>query len=309
MKLSIVSTLYNSEATLESFIQKCRSAAKAFGGTYEIVLVNDGSPDGSLDLAKSLAAGQDDIVIINLSRNFGHHPAMMTGLQEAKGEFVFLLDSDLEEDPDWLLLFEETRAATGADMVYGVQKARKGGWLERTAGYAFYAVYKRLNKLEMPKNVVTARLMTRRYVDAVNGYDERVVFLLGILTHAGFHQEAVKVEKLSRGASSYSLRRRLSLALDAITSFSSAPMRFVFYLGLAIFAAAIFVALYAVLVWLFIAQAPGGWTSLIISVWMLGGLTLSSIGLVGLYLGRVFDEVKARPRAIISDVFRAGDRN
>lgn len=307
MKLSIVSTLYNSEATIVEFVEQARSAAHSLGGAYEIILVNDGSTDNAFSLARDLVETSNDIVLIDLSRNFGHHRALLTGLKHAKGDYVFLLDSDLEEEPAWLIPLHAKLIETDADMASGVQEVRRGNILDRMMGAGFYRIFERLIALETPHNPVTARVMTRRFVDVLDQYDEQAVFVLGLLSYTGFKQVTLPVTKRVKGSTSYSARRRGSLAVDAITSFSSAPLRYTFYLGLTIFSLAILASLSVTVTWVIFKEVPSGWTSLIISIWVMGGLMLSAIGLVGLYLGRVFDEVKQRPRVIIRSISRSQD--
>lgn len=302
MNLSIVSTLYGSEDTVRDFVARAREAARELGGSYEIILVNDGSPDRSLEIATELLEDADDLVIVDLSRNFGHHRALLTGLKQARGDRIFLIDSDLEEDPAWLTRFSAEMTGSGADMVSGVQTSRKGGWFERITGDVFYRIFERLIALKMPRNPVTARILSRRFVDALDPFDERALFLPGLFAYAGFAHVTLPVEKASKGTTQYSLRRRGSLAVDAITSFSSAPMRYVFYAGVAVFGLSLLASLLVVLLWIFFQRAPNGWTSLIVSVWMLGGLILSAVGVTGLYVGRIFDEVKRRPSVIVRTI-------
>ena len=161
MKLSIVATLYQSASYIEEFHSRVSAAAKEYAGDdYEIVLVNDGSPDNSLDIAISLTEQDSHVVLVDLSRNFGHHKAMMTGLFQSKGDQVFLIDSDLEEDPECLLSFSEQLQKMACDVVYGVQEQRKGGWFERWSGRWFYRFFQALTGMALPENIVTARLMT-----------------------------------------------------------------------------------------------------------------------------------------------------
>jgi len=307
MKLSIVSTLYKSESTIVEFVERARSVAQSFGGAYEIILVNDGSPDNSLHLARELVDVSNDIVVIDLSRNFGHHRALLTGLRHAKGDYVFLLDSDLEEDPAWLIPLYSSLIETEADMASGVQDVRRGNFFDRMKGAGFYRLFEQFIAIETPHNPVTARIMTRRFVDVLDQYDERAVFILGLCSYTGYKQVTVPITKTFKGSTSYSARRRGSLAIDAITSFTSAPLRYTFYLGLTIFSLAIVASLSVTITWVTFKEVPSGWTSLIISIWILGGLMLSAIGLVGLYIGRIFDEVKQRPRVIIRSIFRSQD--
>ena len=196
--LSVVATLYRSAPGLAEFHARATAAARALAGdSYEIVFVNDGSPDDSLDRAIAIAGADPHVVVVDLSRNFGHHKAMMTGLDHARGERIFLIDSDLEEDPAWLAEFDGVMARTGSDMVYGVQATRKGGTFERWSGEAFYTLFNWGTGLNLPRNLVTARLMTRRYVEALLLHREREVFLAGLLHITGFAQTPVEVLKLS----------------------------------------------------------------------------------------------------------------
>ena len=157
MKLSIVATLYQSAAYVVSFHQRASAAARQLvGDDYEIILVNDGSPDNSLDVAVQLTQIDDHVVVVDLSRNFGHHKAMMTGLSHATGERVFLIDSDLEEEPEWLIIFSEVMLRDPCDVVYGIQEQRKGGFFERWTGQWFYRFFKAFTGLALPENIVTA---------------------------------------------------------------------------------------------------------------------------------------------------------
>ena len=187
MKLSIVATLYQSAPHIHEFHQRASAVAQELAGDdYEIVLVNDGSPDNSLDLAVQLAEDDRHLVVVDLSRNFGHHKAMLTGLSHAKGDQVFLIDSDLEEEPEWLLEFERQLERDSCDVVYGVQSKRKGGWFERISGWLFYKIFNVLTDTKVPANMVTARLMTRRYLDALLLHGERALSIGGLYVITGF---------------------------------------------------------------------------------------------------------------------------
>ena len=155
MRLSVVATLYRSSRTLDAFYARVSSAAAALTGEYELVLVNDGSPDDSLDVALQLLSRDARVRVVDLARNFGHHKAMMTGLAHARGELVFLIDSDLEEEPELLGAFHDTLRASDADVVYGVQATRRGGLFERVSGWVFFKLFNVLSDVPIPVNVVT----------------------------------------------------------------------------------------------------------------------------------------------------------
>lgn len=293
-RLSIVATLYKSESQIEEFVSKSVAAAKKLALPFEIILVNDGSPDASLQRALELQVKEPNIVIVDLARNFGHHPAILAGLQEAKGDLIFLLDSDLEEDPAWLLQFAKTMEAKNADVVYGQQKRRKGGLCENITGAIFYRVFNSLSDTQVPQDFVTARLMRRQYVDALLEYSERALFLGGTFVLAGFRQEPLTVIKRSRGSSTYSLYKRMKLSVDALTSFSTRPLYIIFTLGSLVTFLSLAVLIYICVRAVFRGTLVG-WASLITSIWLFGGLTLFSIGLVGAYVGKILLEAKRRP--------------
>ena len=308
MQLTVVATLYQSAQHLEAFHARASAAALVLTPDYEIVLVNDGSPDHSLDVALRLFALDSHVRIVDLSRNFGHHKAMMTGLAHARGELVFLIDSDLEEEPELLQAFHATMQAVGTDVVYGVQAARRGGLFERVSGWAFFKLYNVLSDQPIPVNVVTVRLMTRRYVQALLSHRERETMIAGLWALTGFAQVPVTVTKGQNTGTSYSLSRKVAVLVNSVTSFSDRPLVFIFYLGLAIGIGASMAALYLVVQRLFFGVALPGWPSLIVSVWLLGGLMLGSLGIIGMYVSRIFIETKQRPYTIVRQIYeRAAD--
>lgn len=304
MKLSVVATLYQSARYIAEFHQRASAVARQLvDDDYEIVLVNDGSPDNSLDLAVQLAESDGHVVVVDLSRNFGHHKAMMTGLAHAQGERIFLIDSDLEEEPEWLQSFTQTMSAEQCDVVYGVQESRKGSWFERWSGQWFYRFFRALTGLALPENIVTARLLTRRYVDALLLHKEREVFMAGLWHITGFVQCPHTVKKHSTSDTTYTFRRKMSLLVNSVTSFSNAPLVSIFYIGISI---SIFSTLYIVYLfihWIFLAKPLSGWTSVMASIWLLGGMVISFIGVVGIYLSKIFSEAKQRPYTIVRQVY------
>lgn len=306
--LSIVATLYRSAGTLPAFHARVSAAAAALSPDYEIVFVNDGSPDDSLTVALSLHAADPRVRVVDLSRNFGHHKAMMTGLAHARGARVFLIDSDLEEPPELLASFHQALQAEQADVVYGVQAVRRGGWFERLSGWAYFKAFNWISDVPIPVNVVTVRLMTRRYVDALLQHRERETIIAGLWAITGFRQVPQTVTKGENTGSSYSLGRKIAILVNSITSFSDRPLIAIFYLGVFIGAVASLAAAYLVVQRTFFGVALPGWPSLIVSVWLLGGLMLASLGIIGIYVSRIFIETKQRPYTIVRQVYeRTGD--
>ncbi len=301
MKLSIVATLYNSSAYVEQFCNRICAAAEKITSDFEVILVDDGSPDNSLNVALRLLRRNSKLKVVELSRNFGHHKAMMTGLDHAQGDLVFLIDVDLEEPPELLGEFYEKLIEGEWDVVYGCQDQRKGGWFERTSGALAWLFIDALIPMKVPRNHSTVRLMRRRYVDALVLHKEHKTAIGGLWIIAGFRQLGVKFEKLSRDKTSYRFSSRVLIFLDSVTSFSERPLYFVFFLGLGIFLLSTLVSGFLMARWLSGSVLPG-WVSVMASVWILGGLAILSIGIVGLYISRIFVETKMRPYTLVREI-------
>lgn len=304
MRLSVVATLYQSAPYITEFHHRASAAATHLvGEDYEIILVNDGSPDNSLDIAVQLTESDSHVVVVDLSRNFGHHKAMMAGLEHSIGERVFLIDSDLEEEPEWLINFSDEMAAEKSDVVYGVQKERKGGWFERLSGYLFYTTFNWLSHIEHPRNIVTARLMTRRYVNALLTHKERELVISCLWVITGFKQCAQTVKKHMTSSTTYGLFKKLNHLVNAITSFSEAPLKMIFVCGTLVFFGAILYASTLIVQHYFLSRPVDGWTSIMVSIWVLGGMVISFIGIIGIYLAKIFSETKQRPYVIVRNIY------
>jgi putative glycosyltransferase len=248
------------------------------------------------------------LVLVELSRNFGHHPAALAGLHHTRGRRVFIIDVDLEEDPAWLGDFARELDASGADVIYGVNAARRGSIFRKTTGSGFWRLFNLISDTPVPMNPCTVRLMSRRYVDALLRLPERNVFLAGQYAWLGFRQRAREVQKGVRpDRSSYTLFRLAKLFLDAITAFSSYPLRLIFFSGVSLAALALVGgASLAVRKLADPASVSLGWSSLIVSIWFLGGMIIAFLGVIGIYLSRIFSETKGRPVFVVRDVHRAG---
>lgn len=302
MELSIVTTLYFSSPYIVEFYERISQEAKKITEDYEIIFVNDGSPDDSLNIAVKLYEKDERVRVIDLSRNFGHHKAIMTGLSYAKGKLVFLIDSDLEEEPELLSLFYEHYQTSDIDVVYGVQKIRKGNVIEKITGELFYRLFNLISTYPVPANLITARLMSQSYVKALVEHKDKEIFLAGLWAITGFRQVPLFVKKNYKGKSSYDLFRKLSIVVDSITSFSYKPLIFVFYLG-SIISVFSFAAAIVLVVRKIFFNTLVGWSSLIVSIWLLGGLTIFCLGIIGIYLAKVFSETKQRPYTIIRKIY------
>jgi putative glycosyltransferase len=302
MKLSIVTTLYKSVLTVEAFYRRAVAAAEGLTGDFEIVMVDDGSPDESLVIACTLARRDARVRVIELSRNFGHHKAMMTGLAFAKGDLCFLIDSDLEEDPNLLCEFWRTLEKSDLDVVYGFQSGRKGDWLTRITGDVAYRLINALIQQPIPRNHITVRLMRREYVDALLLHREQQTVIGGLWVITGFKQLGVPVNKLSRKGTTYGYWRRWLVLIDSVTSFSEVPLVAIFYLGIAVSTISALVGITLLILKLIFGSAIQGWVSVMLSVWFLGGLLIFCVGVIGIYVSKIFVETKNRPYTIVRRV-------
>lgn len=305
-RLSVVTTMYRSRPFLERFLTECLHALALIEcAEFEIVLVNDGSPDDSLAYAMERRSDIPQLVVVDLSRNFGHHYAMQAGLSLARGDLVFLIDCDLEVSPLTLPAFKAKLEETGSDMVYGYQEARKGNWFERHSGSLFYKAFNWLSEIKIPENSATERIMTRRYLLALLQLGDRNLFLAGMMSWAGFQQIGLPVQKKQRdGRSTYTLLRRISLMVNAVSSFSAQPLVWMFNIGLTITSFSFIYVFYLVLRKLFFDDALLGFTSMVGLITLSLGIMTTGLGLIGIYLGKVFTQVQNRPTYIVKDVHR-----
>lgn len=312
MKLSIVSTMYRSVPYLPDFVRRVSDAAASLTSEYELILVNDGSPDESLAVALELQRNYPFVCVLDLARNFGHHAAIVAGLDRAQGDYVFLIDSDLEEQPEWLPQFYEALRNSDVDVVFGVQERRVAGTVSNLFGRAFWASINFMSSVRIPSNPMTCRLMTRDYLAALLTVEDRVLYLAGVFAWTGFRQKGIALTKSPRPQghkSTYSLRRRFSQVVESFSSFSIAPLYIVFLTGLLTWIASLAYGVYMFLVKLFWPDSvQGGFTSLMLSIWFFSGLVILSIGIVGLYLAKIFQEVKRRPLYIVRK-FYEGNTN
>ncbi len=309
MRLSIVTTLYKSAPTVEAFYRRAVAAAEKVTDDFEIVMVDDGSPDDSLPIACALAEEDGRVGVIELSRNFGHHKAMMTGLEHARGDLCFLIDSDLEEDPGLLHQFFEKLETGDLDVVYGFQSGRKGGFWQRVTGEIAYKLFEALISYRIPRNHVTVRLMRRAYVDALLRHREQQTVIGGLWVITGFKQLGVPVNKAVRDGTTYGYWRRWIVLIDSITSFSETPLVAIFYLGIVISTLSVLVGIGLLIHKIIFQGAVEGWVSVMLSVWFLGGLLIFCVGVLGIYISKIFVETKNRPYTIVRRIHRGPGEN
>lgn len=305
MKISVVTTLYYSQDYLQEFYTRTRKSVLAITDNYEFLFVNDGSPDCSLQKVLEIQETDKNVVIIDLSRNFGHHKAIMTGLRFATGDYIYLIDCDLEEDPELLLPFwEEITKSAEIDVVFGIQRKRKGGFFERVSGKLFYSLFSLLTNIDYPHDTLTARLMSRRYVQGIDKFTEKELDIWGLFVLNGFNQKGIYVTKGSKGKSTYTFKKKLKMAVDTITSFSSRPLYLIFILGVGVMVFSLLNILYIIyqkIVW---GKEIEGWASILASVWLIGGLIIFILGIIGIYLSKLFSEIKNRPLTIVKEIYK-----
>jgi putative glycosyltransferase len=305
--MSIVTTSYQSSATIDDFVRRMYSAAEKLRVKFEIIIVDDGSTDDSKQKIGDLFSQYTGLKLIELSRNFGHHEAILTGLEHAQGEFIFLIDSDLEESPELLELFWEILQKTNTDVVFGVDTKNQRNWFSRLPRQIFWKIFKSFTQLQIPNGVCTVRLMKRDYLDALLMHKEVNVFLAGLLEKTGFRQFPVKIEKQDKGSTTYNFRRKFDLALTSIISFSGRPLRVIAVFGVFVVLVSLALLSYSILQYFFGSKTFQGWLSLVSLIVLFGGIQIMSIGLVAIYVASILEEVKSRPRSIVSAIKISGE--
>ena len=307
MDLSVVVPCYNEEESLAELHRRVLAACKAAPvKTFEIILVNDGSRDKTLSIMQDLVKSDSHVVAVNLSRNHGHQLALSAGLAEAKGDYIFVLDADLQDPPELLTPMIERAKKGGIDVVYGQRAARQGEtWFKLFCAKTFYRLLSFLSETEIPENVGDFRLMSRRVLDTLLSMPEQQRFIRGMIAWIGFKQEAFLYERDARyaGVTKYPLIKLISFAIDAIASFSIRPLRIA--IPFALFGAFLagILGLGAVYSY-FTGGTITGWTSLACIITGFASLQLLCIALIGEYVGRMYIEVKRRPLFIVADVMR-----
>jgi glycosyltransferase involved in cell wall biosynthesis len=299
---TVIIPIYNEEQILPELRTRLMAATAGLDEPFEVILIDDGSRDASYALMATMHAGDPRIKVIRLSRNFGHQIAISAGLDEARGDAVILMDGDLQDPPE--LLPEMIRLwKEGFQVVYTVKKSRKENPLKRLAFRSFYRILHALSAIPIPMGAGNFSLMDRRVVDVLRTMPERNRFISGLRAWAGFQQTAIYYDRDPRfaGKPQMSLGRLIQLALDGIFSFSNVPLRLAVYLGLIAATVSFTGGFYVIYAKLFTNQAILGWASTIISILFVGGMILVTLGVIGEYIGRIYEEVKKRPLYVIRE--------
>jgi glycosyltransferase involved in cell wall biosynthesis len=307
-RLSIGIPLHNEEVVLPELLSRTRAVLDGIeGGPHELILVDDGSVDRTAQMLVAAAREDPRIVVVSLSRNFGHQAALSAALDQVTGDAVALLDGDLQDAPEEVprLL---ARLREGYDVVYAQRVRRKEPLLLRAAYFLFYRVIASLSRVRLPLDSGDFSVMSRRVVDEIRSIPEHNRYLRGLRSWVGFRQTGLPVERSARagGESKYSIRGLLRLAWDGIFAFSIAPLRAAALLGVVAIALAGLFTVYAVYSRLVLHRSPQGFTAVIVVMTFLSGVNLFFLGLIGEYVGRVYEEAKARPLYVVERLIRFG---
>jgi dolichol-phosphate mannosyltransferase len=305
--LSIVVPVLNEGKAIRECHRRLVTVLEGVGATFELIFVDDGSVDDSLSLLRAIRTSDGRVGVISLSRNFGHQVAITAGIDHARGEAVVVMDADLQDPPE-LIPEMIQRWHEGADVVYGSRVGRRGeSVFKRATASLFYRIIRGLTTVDIPKNTGDFRLMSRRAVDVFRAMRERHRFVRGMVPWLGFRQVPVPYERVPRyaGETKFPLSKMMRFAADAIFSFSLAPLQVATLLGSAVSIASFLYAGIAVYLRVVTGQAIPGWASLMVAVVFLGGVQLLSLGVIGEYLGRIYDEVKARPLYVVNENLEA----
>lgn len=306
MRISLVVPLYNEELAVAVFYRAVRDEPSLSAHTVEIVFINDGSSDRTAELVKTIALADSDVMLINLSRNFGKEAALFAGLEYAKGDAVVPMDVDLQ-DPVEVIAQLVAEWQKGADVVLAKRRDRSSdGYLKRHSASLFYQLLNRIAYTHIEENVGDFRLMDRKVVDVIKALPEQQLFMKGVLSWAGFTVAIVEYDRAPRtnGQSKFNAWKLWNLALDGITSFSTLPLRLWSYVGGCISLLAVVFAGYLVVDKVLFGNAVPGYPSLMTAILFLGGVQLIGLGILGEYVGRIYMEAKRRPKYVVKEVVK-----
>ena len=309
--LSVVVPVYNEEDVFEEFYRRLSSVLQSIPMQSEIIVVNDGSRDGTLAILKRLYSQDSRIAVVDLSRNFGKEIALTAGLHRASGDAVVVIDADLQDPPELIpALIGEWQ--NGFDVVYAQRLMRQGeGFIKKTTAHLFYRLMQHVGRVRIPEDTGDFRLLSRRATQALNSLNEQHRFMKGLFTWIGFPQKGVPYERDPRhaGNTKWNYFGLFNLAIEGITSFTTGPLRLATFIGLITATGAFVYGIYMIMRTLFFGNPVPGYPSLIVIVLFLGGVQLTAIGIMGEYLGRIFNETKNRPLYFVNAYFPSRSTN
>jgi dolichol-phosphate mannosyltransferase len=309
--LSIVVPCFNEEACLAELHLRLGAAARvAVGEDFELVLVNDGSRDATWQMMQRMAADDPHVLAVNLSRNHGHQLALTAGLDLCRGETILIIDADLQDPPELLAPMLQAMREQKADVVYGVRKSRAGETaFKRATAHGFYRLLSRATEVDIPLDAGDFRLMSRRALDALLAMPEQARFIRGMVAWIGFRQVPFAYDRQERfaGETKYPFKKMMRFAFDALTGFSSAPLKLASHAGLLLSLGSLLIVIYIAWAWLS-GLSIQGWTSLMLVVVVLGAVQMFVLALMGEYIGRLYNEAKRRPLYIVQEVAGGSER-
>lgn len=302
--LSLIVPFLNEQDNLPALHERTGKVLDHIDMAAELIFVDDGSSDRSLDVLIKLQQNDKRIRIIQLSRNFGHQAAVSAGLAKAKGDAVAVLDADLQDPPE-IIPKMIAKWQEGYDVVYGVRKNRKENCILTAAYFLFYRIFKHIVPFDVPVDAGDFALMDKRVLATINNLPEKKRFVRGLRGWVGFRQYGLEYERDARqaGTSKYSWAKLIALALDGIIAYSTLPLRIAIWMGAASSFGGMLYLIFVIYAKLFRNSAPSGWASIICIILVLGGVQLLVLGIIGEYIGRIYEEVKSRPTYIINKTY------
>ncbi len=303
---SIVIPVFNEEEVIELTYERLKTVMESADGSYELLFINDGSKDRSVEILLNLSERDKRIKIVDFSRNFGHQIAITAGMDYALGDAIVIIDADLQDPPE-LILEMIQKWQEGYDVVYAKRTARKGEtFFKKQTASAFYRTLRAMTEIEIPIDTGDFRLIDRKVCNQMKNIHEKNRFVRGLVSWVGFKQTAVEYERDERfaGETKYPLKKMLKLSLDGITSFSYKPLKLANYLGASLSVIGFVYMLVVLYQKLFTTTTVTGWSSIIIIQLFFSGITLMMLGMIGEYIGRIYDEAKDRPLYIVKDIYQ-----
>jgi glycosyltransferase involved in cell wall biosynthesis len=301
--ISFVSPVYRAEKILEKLVEEIQKVMQAIDKPYEIILVDDRSPDNSWEVMKSISHEFPEVKSIRLSRNFGQHPAIIAGLTQAKGEWIVVLDCDLQDQPREVFKLYN-KALEGFDVVLAKRKNRQDGFLKKMSSLIFSKIYGFFTDTEYDNEVANFGVYHWKVIQSILEISDSIKFFPLFVKFVGFNSTSIVVEHAQRqeGNSSYSLSKLISLAFNSIISFSNKPLKLFVKFGLTISIISFLFGLYNVYLTLTNQIDVLGYSSIIVSIWFLSGVIITTVGVTGIYVGKIFDQTKNRPTFIIDEI-------
>ncbi len=303
MKLSIISPVYGASSLLEELVERITASATKITNDFEIILVEDNSPDNSWEIIKKIALNNNNVHGIKLSRNFGQQNALNAGFDYVTGDWIITMDCDLQDEPEqFQTLFNKT--LEGFDIVFASRQNRQDGFLKKLFSVLFYKVISYLTETKIDHTVANFILYNKKCIQAMSKIGDYYRYYPLLNNWIGFKSTKVEISHAKRKdniKSSYSFKKRLRLAYQTIIAFSDKPLRIVLKLGVSLVSLSLIFALYLVIKYIVTDQSASGWLSIFISIWFLSGIIIFTLGLLGVYLGKMFDTTKNRPTYLIED--------